>query len=157
MASNTPSRATPAAQSWGLAPDDLLRDPVYRRLWISVLCSSVGAQVTILALPLTAALLLRASPVEMGLLTAAELVPYALFSLPAGVLLDRVRKLPVYIAGELGVASAVMLVPLCWWLDWLAMPLLYVVGFVVGVVNVLADTGISEAKRQVELSKPFWR
>ena len=140
MASNTPSRATPAAQSWGLAPDDLLRDPVYRRLWISVLCSSVGAQVTILALPLTAALLLRASPVEMGLLTAAELVPYALFSLPAGVLLDRVRKLPVYIAGELGVASAVMLVPLCWWLDWLAMPLLYVVGFVVGVVNVLAGS-----------------
>ena len=38
-----------------LAPNDLLRDAVYRRLWISILTSSFGAQVTMLALPLTAA------------------------------------------------------------------------------------------------------
>ena len=38
-----------------LAPDDLLRDAVYRRLWTSVLTSSFGAQIMMLALPLTAA------------------------------------------------------------------------------------------------------
>ena len=140
MASNTPGRSMPAARPWGLAPDDLLRDAVYRRLWISVLCSSVGAQVTILALPLTAALLLQATPTQMGLLTAAELMPFALVSLPAGVWLDRVRKLPVYLAGELAIALAVVLVPLCWWMDALAMPLLYGVGFVIGLVNVAAGS-----------------
>jgi MFS family permease len=139
----------PAARPWGLAPDDLLRDPVYRRLWISVLCSSVGAQVTILALPLTAALLLQATPTQMGLLTAAELLPFVLFSLPAGVWLDRVRKLPIYLAGELAIALAVLLVPLCWWLDRLAMPLLYGVGFVIGLVNVLAGSAAQIVLTQV--------
>ena len=85
---------------WGLAPGDLLHDLVYRRLWLSILTSSVGGQVTLLALPLTAALLLHATPTQMGLLTAAEILPFALFSLPAGVWLDRVRKLPVYVAGD---------------------------------------------------------
>ncbi len=78
-----------------LAPQDLLRDAVYRRLWLSILISSVGNQITLLALPLTAALLLHATPTQMGLLTAVEALPFALFSLPSGVWLDRVRKLPV--------------------------------------------------------------
>ena len=53
-----------------------------------------------LALPLTAAVLLHASPTQMGLLTAMEILPFVLFSLPSGVWLDRVRKLPVYVVGE---------------------------------------------------------
>lgn len=149
MASDQPGRDTPAKQPWGLAPDDLLRDPVYRRLWVSILCSSVGAQVTLLALPLTAALLLQATPVQMGLLTAAEILPFALFSLPAGVWLDRVRKLPVYLAGEVGMALAVLSVPLCWWFDALAMPLLYLVGFVIGLVNVAAGSAAQIVLTQV--------
>ena len=60
-----------------------------------------------LALPLTAAVLLYATPTQMGVLTAMEIVPFVLFSLPAGVLLDRVRKLPVYVSGELLLAVAV--------------------------------------------------
>ena len=42
---------------------DLLRDAVYRRLWTSILISSFGAQVTMLAIPLTAAVLLRVADV----------------------------------------------------------------------------------------------
>ena len=83
-----------------LPAHDLLRDVAYRRLWTSILISSLGGQVTMLALPLTAAVLLQATPTQMGLLTAMEIVPFVLFSLPAGVWLDRVRKLPVYIVGE---------------------------------------------------------
>ena len=41
-----------------LAATDLLRDAAYRRLWTSILISSFGGQVTMLALPLTAAVLL---------------------------------------------------------------------------------------------------
>ena len=45
-----------------LPRDDLLRQSTYRRLWTSILISSFGGQVTMLALPLTAAVLLNASP-----------------------------------------------------------------------------------------------
>src|SRR5512134_491618 len=123
-----------------LASDDLLRDATYRRLWTSILVSSVGGQVTMLALPLTAAVLLHASPTQMGLLGAMEIVPFVLFSLPSGVWLDRVRKLPVYIAGELAMAASVCSVPIAWWAGWLSMPWLYVVGFVIGTVNTVAGS-----------------
>src|ERR1700722_4929203 len=94
-----------------LAPTDLLRDPTYRRLWTSILISSFGGQVTLLAIPLTAAVLLHASPTQMGLLTAMEILPFVLLSLPSGVWLDRVRKLPVYVVGEISISFAVATVP----------------------------------------------
>src|ERR1700674_4508946 len=87
-----------------LAKTDLLRDATYRRLWTSILISSFGGQVTLLALPLSAAGLLHGGPSQMGFLTAMEIAPFVLFSLPSGVWLDRVRKLPVYVTGELSVA-----------------------------------------------------
>ena len=95
---------------------------------------------TLLALPLSAAVLLHASPTQMGLLTAMELVPFALFSLPAGVWLDRVRKLPVYVVGELSVAVAVASVPVAWWFGLLSMQWLYFVGFMIGAVNTTAGS-----------------
>ncbi len=49
-----------------LPADDLLRNAIYRRLWTSILISSLGGQVTLLALPLTAAVLLHATPTQMG-------------------------------------------------------------------------------------------
>jgi MFS family permease len=123
-----------------LAPGDLLRDAVYRRLWTSILVSSLGGQITLLALPLTAAVLLNASPKQMGILQALEVLPFALFSLPAGVLLDRVRKLPVYIAGEVVLALAVASVPLAAVMGWLGMGWLYLVGFVIGAVHTTAGS-----------------
>src|SRR5215510_14783966 len=116
----------PLTASWRerfrLGADDLLRDATYRRLWTSILISSLGGRVTMLALPLTAAVLLKASPTQMGLLTAMEIVPFVLFSLPSGVWLDRVRKLPIYVAGEFALACTVASVPLAWALGVLAMP-----------------------------------
>jgi MFS family permease len=132
-----------------LAPGDLLHDPAYRRLWASILTSSFGNQVLMLALPLTAAVLLNATPTQMGLLTAVELLPFLLFSLPSGVWLDRVRKLPVYVVGETAVAVAAASVPLAWWLGWLTMPWLYAVGFVIGVVHTVAGTAAQIVLTQV--------
>lgn len=149
MAGLHEDRGVGAPRRWGLAPDDLLRDNVYRRLWVSILLSAVGNQVTLLALPLTAALLLQATPTQMGLLVAAEVLPFALFSLPAGVWLDRVRKLPVYLAGELTIALAVLTVPVAWWLGWLGMDWLYLVGFAIGSVNVVAGSASQIVLTQV--------
>ena len=132
-----------------LAPGDLLRDAVYRRLWSSILISSLGGQVTMLALPLTAAVLLNASPTQMGLLQAMEILPFVLFSLPSGVLLDRMRKLPVYVAGETLLAFAVATVPLAAWMGVLSMGWLYVVGFVLGTVHTTAGSAAQIVLTQV--------
>ncbi len=132
-----------------LPADDLLRDAVYRRLWTSILISSLGGQVTMLALPLTAAVLLHATPTQMGLLTAMEIAPFVLLSLPCGVWLDRVRKLPVYVAGEASLALIVASVPAAWWLGWLGMPWMYMVGFVMGCVHVVAGSAAQIVLTQV--------
>jgi MFS family permease len=138
-----------ARASVALPAGDLLLDPTYRRLWVSILISSFGGQVTMLALPLTAAVLLHASPTQMGLLTAMEIMPFVLFSLPAGVWLDRVRKLPVYVVGESLLALVVAGVPLAWWLGWLTMPWLYVTGFVIGTIYTVAGTAAQIVLTQV--------
>ena len=102
-----------------------------------------------LALPLTAAVLLKATPLQMGLLTAIELLPFLLFSLPSGVWLDRVRKLPVYVVGELTVAACALSVPLAWWMGWLAMPWLYFIGFIIGTVHTVSGTAAQIVLTQV--------
>ncbi|MFY7973839.1 MAG: MFS transporter [Rubrivivax sp.] len=132
-----------------LPPADLWRDRAYRRLWGSILTASFAAQVMMLALPLTAAVLLNATPTQMGLLTAIEIVPFMLLSLPAGVWLDRVRKLPVYVTGELSMAVAALSVPLAWWAGWLTMNWLYVVGFVLGAVHTVAGSASQIVLTQV--------
>ena len=132
-----------------LSATDLWRDPVYLRLWSSILTSSFGNQVMMLALPLTAAVLLQATPTQMGLLTAIELVPFLLLSLPSGVWLDRVRKLPVYVVGEVSAALVAASVPLAWWMQWLSMEWLYVVGFVLGTVHTVAGSAAQIVLMQV--------
>ena len=132
-----------------LPAGDLLRDATYRRLWTSILISSLGGQVTMLALPLTAAVLLHASPTQMGLLTAMEVLPFVLFSLPSGVWLDRVRKLPVYVVGEAALSLVVASVPFAWWMGWLSMQWLYVVGFVIGTIFTTAGTAAQIVLTQV--------
>src|SRR6476661_2495164 len=132
-----------------LAPDDLLRQSLYRRLWLSVFISSFGNQITMLALPLAAVVLLRATPTQMGWLTAAELAPFALFSLPAGVWLDRMRKLPVYVTGEAFVAFALASIPAAWALGVLGMPFLYGTGFLIGCVNVVAGSAAQIVLTQI--------
>ena len=132
-----------------LGPNDLLRDRVYRRLWLSILISSFGGQISMLALPLTAAVLLNATPTQMGLLTAMELAPFVLFSLPAGVWLDRVRKLPVYITGEALIALILGSVPLVWALGGLSMAYLYGVAFAIGCIAVTAGTAAQIVLTQV--------
>jgi len=109
----------------------------FRKLWGSLTIVHFGGQVTFLALPLTAALMLNASPFEVGILTALEALPYPLFGLFAGVLVDRTRKLPIIIACDVGRGLALITIPICAWFGALSMALLYVVGFLIGLLSVI--------------------
>ena len=73
------------------ATDRQLRNVDFRRFWFSSALTNFGAQITLLALPICAALLLHATPAQMGTLAAFGSLPFLLFSLPTGVLLDRSR------------------------------------------------------------------
>ena len=115
----------------------LWRSPDFVKLWGSLTITHFGGQVTFLALPLTAALMLNATPFEVGILTALEALPYPLFGLFAGVLVDRARKLPVIIWADLGRGLALAAVPVCAWFGVLSMPVLYVAGFLVGLGSVI--------------------
>src|SRR5229473_4941132 len=114
----------------------LWRHGDFLRLWSSLTITHFGGQITFLALPLTAALLLDATPLEMGVLTALEALPFALFGLFAGVLVDRVPKLPIIVWSDIARALALLAVPLCAWLGVLSMGVLYTVGFLVGLGTV---------------------
>ena len=115
----------------------LWKNPDFTKLWGSLTFTHFGGQITFLALPLTAALVLNASPFEVGVLTALEALPFPLFGLFAGVLVDRAKKLPIIIASDLGRALALLAVPLCAWAGVLSMPVLYAVGFLVGTGTVI--------------------
>src|SRR5919204_4284559 len=84
----------------------------FRNLWLGQTVSLFGSQITGLALPLTAALVLGASPSQMGLLFTLQAAPSLLVSLFAGVWVDRVRRRPVLIAADLGRALLLGSVPL---------------------------------------------
>ena len=115
----------------------LWRSRDFRTLWISLTITHFGGQVTFLALPLTAALMLNASPLEMGILTAVEALPYTLFGLFTGVLVDRSRKLPLIIMADVGRGLALLAVPVAAWFGLLSMSVLYVAGFLVGLGGII--------------------
>ena len=62
----------------------LLRGTVFRRFWLGQTISLFGDQISLFAVPVTAVVLLHAHASQMGLLTAAGLLPSLLFSLSAG-------------------------------------------------------------------------
>lgn len=127
----------------------LFNVPGYRRLLTSILLSSFGAQITMIALPLTAVVLLHATPSQMGLLTAAELLPFVVLSLPSGVMLDRMHKLPVYMYGELLFGLLTLTVPLAWSMGWLNMNWLYAVGLGAGCMHTVVGSASQIVMTQV--------
>ena len=117
----------------------VVRNADFVRLWVAQTISQFGTQVSLLAIPLVAVSLLEASPFEVALLSTVEFVPFILFSLPAGAWVDRLRRRPILIAGDLGRAAALASVPIAYLLGVLTMAQLYVVGFVAGTLTVLFD------------------
>src|SRR6202045_1514747 len=86
----------------GISFGGLWRHPEFVKLWAGETVSRFGSEVSLLAIPLTAALVLNASPSQMGLLGAFEFAPFLLLSLFAGVWVDRLKRRPILIAADLG-------------------------------------------------------
>jgi MFS family permease len=86
---------------------------------------------------LCAVLLLKASPSQMGMMGAAAAIPFALLALPAGVFLDRNRKLPVLLASKAIQAISLASIPAAYWLGMLSIHWMYAVSFISGCCGVV--------------------
>jgi MFS family permease len=117
----------------------LLRHPDFVKLWSAETISVFGTQVTFLALPLIAATTLNVTPFEFGLLATIEYLPFVILSLPAGVWVDRLRRRPILIAGDLVRAAVLISIPIAYALDALTIWQLYAVGFINGCATVFFD------------------
>ena len=111
----------------------------FRRLWIGETVSQFGTQVTFLALPLVAILVVHASTFEVGLLTALDTLGFLVVGLPAGAWVDRMRFRSVLIVNDLVRAVALGSIPLTYALDVLTIGQLYVVAVIAGVSTVFFD------------------
>ena len=108
----------------------------FLRLWSGQSISMVGTRVTVLALPLTAILLLGAGPGEIGLLNTLQFAPYLLFGLLAGVWVDRLERRRVVIATNVGLAIVIGSLPVAHLMSLLRLEQLYAVGFAAGTFTV---------------------
>ncbi len=111
----------------------------FLKLWSARTISLLGSHVSFLAVPLTAVLLLDATPFQMGLLTAAETLPYLLFGLIIGAWVDRLKRRPLLIAADLGRGLLVFGIPLLAVLNALSMEALILLAFLIGCLTVVAD------------------
>ncbi len=136
MPAPDPPRDAPAPTH---PPPSLWHSPDFLRLWTAETVSQLGTQVSALAIPFVAIDLLGASTFEVALLGVVDFLPFLLIGLPAGVWVDRLRRRPVMIAGDLGRAVALATIPVAFALGALTIVQLYVVGFVVGVLTVFFD------------------
>jgi MFS family permease len=120
-----------------LVPQLLRENLPFRRFWLGESISLFGDQVTEIAVPLVAVLVLHAQAKQMGFLIAALLAPNLLFALHAGAWIDRRgRRRQTMIATDLGRAALLATIPIAYAFDVLTMAQLYVVAFLAGTLTV---------------------
>ena len=117
----------------------LWRHPNFLLLWGGQTISEMGSAVTLLALPLTAVVVLRASTFEVGLLTSAATLAFALIALPAGAIVDRRAKRWLMIWCDVARMLIIGSVPLAAALGVLTLGQLYAVAITAGVCTVFFD------------------
>src|SRR5881296_245765 len=122
-----------------MAAPTLWHHPNFLRLWIGQSVSQFGNQFTGLALQFLALKTLLASPAQMGLLGAMGTLPFLLIGLLVGVWVDRHRRRPILIAGDLGRGFIVVTIAVFTLLGIVRMEYLYVLGFATGVLTVFFD------------------
>jgi MFS family permease len=100
--------------------------------------SLVGDQISNIALPLTAVLALHATAGQMGAVLTVSLIPNLLFSLHAGVWVDRSgRRRQAMLVADVLRGLVTLTIPIAYAFGWLTWPLLYVVAFLLGSLSVL--------------------
>lgn len=116
-------------------PTGIWRNVSFVRLWVAQAVSNAGSQITAVALPLTAVVVLGATPAQMAVLGIASRAPGLLFDLFAGVWVDRTRRRPILVGADLGRALLLATIPLAAFFGALSLVQLYVVAFLTSTLT----------------------
>jgi MFS family permease len=111
----------------------------FMKMWTGQTISQFGSSISQLALPTIAIKLLHASPLAVAALGTVEFLPFLLFTLPAGVWVDRLPRRSVLIVGDVGRGLLLLSVPLAYLWGHITMAQLFVVGFTTGILTVFFD------------------
>ena len=117
----------------------LWRHPDFLKLWAGETVSIFGSQVSQLALPLVAIVVLDATAFEVAALGTVQFLPFIIFALPAGVWVDRMRRRPILIAADTARAVLLVTIPAAYLFDVLTLGQLFVVAFLGGFSTVFFD------------------
>ncbi len=121
------------------ARSSLWRHRDFLLLWGGQSVSELGSAVTVLALPLTAVVVLRASTFQVGLLSAASTAAFLAVALPAGAVVDRLAKRWLMLACDAARLLIIGSVPVAAALGVLSMAQLYAVALLAGLATVFFD------------------
>ncbi|MEV0681565.1 MFS transporter [Actinosynnema sp. NPDC050436] len=111
----------------------------FARFWAADTVSLVGTHVTALALSILAMDQLGADQSGLGLLSAAQWLPYLLFGLLAGVLADRRRRRPLLIGADVARAVVLGAIPALHACGALTLPVLIGLVAVFGTLSLVYD------------------
>jgi MFS family permease len=117
----------------------LINDPGFVRLWTAETISHFGSSFSNLAMPIVAIQLLNAGPMEIALINLADFLPFLVFGLLIGALVDRLPRRGVLIVGDLGRAILLLTLPISYALGVLSIPQLVIVGLLLGTLTVFFD------------------
>lgn len=117
----------------------LWRDPDFLKLWTGQTISQIGSRISREGIPLTAVLVLGATPLQMGYLGGAAGIAVLLFGLFAGAWADRLRRRPILILTDLTRAAILVTIPLAAAFHHLTMAQLYVAAALTGICTVFFD------------------
>ncbi len=117
----------------------LWRHRDFLKLWSAETVSLFGSAITQLALPLTAVTILKADATQMGILGAAQFLPFLLIGLFAGVWVDRRHRRPILIMGDLGRAIVLLSIPIAALIHQITIAQLIIVAFIHGVLTMFFD------------------
>lgn len=115
-----------------------MADAAFGRYWAAATISSFGTAVTTVAVPVLVIQELDASAFSVGVVNAAQFLPYALFGLVAGVYADRWRRQRILVWSSLGRAATLGAVPILWALGALEVWTLVVLLLAFGAFSVFA-------------------
>ena len=112
--------------------------PSFLRYWRAAAVSGLGTYVTLFALQALVVLDLDGTASDVGWLSSARWLPFLVFGLIVGAVVDGRKRLPLLVRTHLLQAVLLLAVPALWWLDLLSLPVLLVVVFVYGTVSVVS-------------------
>lgn len=117
--------------------DESFPGGAFRRYWRAEAVSGLGTYVTLFALQALVVLTLDGSAADVGWLNAARWLPYLVFGLVIGAIVDGRRRLPLMVGTDWVQAALLVTVPLLWWLGLLSLPALMAIVFLYGTAAVV--------------------